>query len=176
MDTTPDKWLSLLLDNRTWLRAVIYARVRSWDAVEDVFQETALAATQNGDPARDGEGISRWLYRVAVRQSLLYLRKQVRHRRRVDGWSEQNSTRDNIEHSPLTLVESAEQQELVRRGMERLGNRECEILLLKYSEGWSCAEIANRLEISENAVKSRLLRARRNLRSQLIRLTEDWEA
>ena len=173
LDTTLDKWPGLLASNRNWLCSVVYARVRCWDAVEEVLQETALAATQKGDPATDQVGISRWLYRVAIRQSLLYLRKSKRHQRKVEFLSQEGNS--VVPETPLQLFMACEQQSLVRKGLDCLSSRECEILLLKYSEGWSCADMATRFGVSETAVKSRLLRARKNLRRHLLRFSQDWE-
>ncbi len=173
--TTTPLWPGLLADNRSWLRSVIYARVRCWGAVDDVLQETALAASKKGDPASDREGVSRWLYRVALRQSLLHIRTKTRFQNKVDRLHcEQNGSARPYE-SPADQIAACEDQQLVRGGLECLSNRECEILLLKYSEGWSCTEIASRLDVKVSTVKSRLLRARNNLRKHLLRLSKDWE-
>ena len=77
----PLKWPQALTAHRGWLSAVIFARVRDRDAVDEILQETALAAVTGNCPS-DTTGISRWLYRVAVRQSVLYRRKKGRTEKR----------------------------------------------------------------------------------------------
>ena len=71
------------------------------------------------------------------------------------------------EPDPLGWLLADERQRLVREALGRLGARDSEILLLKYTEGWSYVEIAGRLGISEAAVETRLHRARGRLRREL---------
>jgi RNA polymerase sigma-70 factor (ECF subfamily) len=71
---------------------------------------------------------------------------------------------------PLQWLLMEERREAVRRSMEQLPDRDREILLLKYSEGLSYEQIAERLGLSPSAVQSRLHRARGRLRQQLLAL------
>ena len=57
-----------------------------------------------------------------------------------------------------------ERSALVRAAVDQLPERDAEMLMLKYGEGWSCREMAERLGISVVAVESRLHRARERLR------------
>jgi len=171
-------WTQLMTDHRGWLGAVIFARVRDRDAVEEVLQETALAAVA-GTHCVDSEKMSRWLYRVAIRQSILYRRKQCRNTKKTEGYKAQTlvnqTTVGRDADTPYEILAAHEQAELVSRAVCRLTNSDREVLLLKYTENWSCQEIATRLGVSLTAIKSRLLRARGNLRRELTRLSETWD-
>ena len=60
--------------------------------------------------------------------------------------------------------------------LQDLTRGDCEILLLKYTEDWSCRELADRLGVSETAIKSGLLVCARNcLRDELLRVNQNWE-
>ena len=140
------------------------------------MQETALATARQCEPD-DPAGIGRWLYRVAVRQSLLYRRRVGRYARRIERFANISPTCGGDEQTlaiPERLVIASEQRRLVNAALETLHRGDCEILLLKYIENWSCRQIADHLGISESAVKSRLLRARNALRRELLRINEDW--
>src|SRR5688572_18179084 len=65
-----------------WLRRVVSTRVGERQAVDEVMQEVSLAVVLNPN-ARDAGDLNpaAWLYRVAVRQSLLYRRKSGRRRK-----------------------------------------------------------------------------------------------
>ena len=63
--------------HRRWLRTVILARIDDVHVVDEVMQEVALAAVNTRSLAGPGNH-SAWLYRVAVRQSLLYRRRKGR--------------------------------------------------------------------------------------------------
>ena len=165
-----------MASHQGWLSAVIFARTRDRDAVDEILQETALAAV-SGTPPTDVEEMSRWLYRVAIRQSILYRRRQTRNVKKNQAFANKASTAHTKEysHSPYAILAAHEQAEQVAKAVQNLSNSDHEILLLKYSESWSCQQIAVRLGISLSAVKSRLLRARKHLRQELLRISDTWD-
>jgi RNA polymerase sigma-70 factor (ECF subfamily) len=166
-----NSWQRVLAAERRWLGTIIFARIGDHHAVDEVLQETALAASRHCQHG-DTRGVSRWLYRVAVRQSLLYRRRTARIERRARSLADSQPQRANPD--PEALVIASEQRDLVQQALAALSRGDCEILLLKYIEDWSCREIADRLGVSETAVKSRLLRARNTLRAELLRINEHW--
>ena len=60
--------------------------------------------------------------------------------------------------------------ELVRKALCELSPKDRELLLLKYTEDWTCRELAERLGVSVTTVETRLYRARGRLRNELARL------
>ena len=68
-------WPSVLAEHGRWLRTVVCARLGEPQAVDEVMQEVSLAAVRQQAPLNDPEKVAPWLYRLAVRQSLLYRRK-----------------------------------------------------------------------------------------------------
>ena len=74
---------------------------------------------------------------------------------------------DENSHEPLTFLMSQERQKSVRSALERMSERDRQLLLLKYVEGFSYSQIAERVGVSASAVQSRLHRARAALRSEL---------
>lgn len=174
-------WPAIFAEHRNWLSSVVYARVKNRHAVEEVLQETALAASRSAQQIEigiDEEGIFRWLYRVAVRQAILYRRKQIRSEQRTQNASQllvKEQERNDRRNEPMQRVLLSENREIVRAAMKHLDKRDCEILMLKYVDEWSCREISDRLGASVTAIKSRLLRARKSLRSELFKYEKDWE-
>lgn len=71
---------------------------------------------------------------------------------------------------PPHWLMARERSELVRAAVAGLGEQDAEILLLKYTEGWSYRQLAEHLGLSEGAVESRLHRARERLRIALTRM------
>ena len=136
------------------------------------MQDLSLAAVRQHAPLADPEKVAPWLYRLAVRQSLLYRRAQGRRRKLVDRYANrfQPSEADSRQVDPLGWLLAEERRGSVRLAMSRLPRRDAEILLLKYSEDWSYNAISERLGISHSAVEARLHRARQRLRSELAAL------
>lgn len=164
----PIDWNAVLDEHRRWLRCVVLARVGEPQAVDEVLQEVALAAVSSRNPPRP-EKAAPWLYRVAVRQTLLYRRKQGRQRKLVDRYAQQYEPceAEDRETDPLVWLIARERASLVRAALGKLARGDSEILLLKYCQGWSYHRIAERLGVSHSAVETRLHRARKRLRSEL---------
>jgi RNA polymerase sigma factor (sigma-70 family) len=165
-------WASALAEHERWLRTVIGARLGEPQAVDEVMQEVSLAAVGQRAPLNDREKVAPWLYRLAVRQALLYRRKQGRRRKLVGRYAERfrPSEADNRQADPLTWLLAEERRRQVRSAMSQLPRRDAEILLLKYNENWSYDTLAKHLGITESAVEARLHRARQRLREQLAAL------
>ena len=165
-------WQATLAEHDRWLRTVIYARLGEAQAVDEVMQEVALAVVRQRSPLADPSKAAPWLYQVAVRQSLLYRRRQGRRRKLTDNYARRNrpSEQDSHEPDPLGWLLAEERRSLIRTALGRLPKRDAEILLLKYTEDWSYRELAEHLGISQSAVQSRLHRARARMRRELAAL------
>lgn len=158
-------WNSVFAEHDGWLRKVVAARVGEPQAVCEVLQEVALAASKQPNRPTEAQGVSAWLYRVAIRTTLLYRRKAGRRRKLMDRFAQEPPPSGPLE--PLDWLLADERQGLVREALARLGDQDREILLLKYSENWTAAEIADRLGLRLPAVEARLHRARGRLRAAL---------
>lgn len=164
----PD-WVAALQAHEGWLKRLIQGRLGEPDALEDVWQEVGLAVSKQSTPVRDLTKAAPWLYRVALRQTLLYRRKAGRRRRLIASVAEfKSGTCEQAPGSePLGWMLKGERAALVREAVKALPSREQDVLHLKYGEGWSYEQIAHHLGVSRAAVESRLFRARNNLRREL---------
>jgi RNA polymerase sigma factor (sigma-70 family) len=165
-------WPSVLAEHERWLRTVICARLGEPQAVDEVMQEVSLAAVRQQAPLSDPAKVAPWLYRLAVRQTLLYRRKQGRRRKLIGRYADRvrPTEADNRQADPLGWLLAEERGAQVRKAMARLAPRDAEMLMLKYNEDWSYQMLAEHLSISESAVEARLHRARGRLRSELAAL------
>lgn len=163
-------WASALAEHRRWLRTVVLSRLGDGAAVDDVLQELALALAQRNGKPLEAERVTGWLYRVAVRQALLHRRREGRRRRRDDGFAQRTEAARPAEPDPLQWLLCDEQQAMVRKALSTLPPPDRELLLLKYTEDWSCRELARRLGATETTVTTRLHRAREKLRGALATL------
>ena len=164
-------WVSALAEHRRWLRTVVYSRIGDGHAVEEVVQEVTLAVVRN-PPHVEPDRVQAWLYRVAVRQCLLWRRKLGRDKRRTKHWAEtrrQLAETNGHTPDPLKWLLADEERDLIRQALDQLKPRDRELLLLKYTENWTCRELGDRLGIKTTTVETRLDRARRRLRAALAR-------
>jgi RNA polymerase sigma-70 factor (ECF subfamily) len=162
-------WPAVWETHRRWLRTAVWSRLGEGQAVDDVLQEVALAAAKGLSAVRDPSKVGPWLYRVAIRQSLLYRRRAGRRRRLEERFAVTQGER-NQTCEPLGWLLAQEERELVRRALRRLPDRDTEILMLKYTEDWTYRDLAEHLGVSVPAVEARLHRARKRMRAALTSL------
>ncbi len=152
------------------MRSAALARLREPDAVDEVLQNVALAVAQARQTGTEIQKTGVWLYRVLLRQCLLFRRRKGRQRKLQQQCLERQEAVGASSTNPLQWLLASEQRTLVRQALQTLPDREMEILLLKYVERWSCQQIADHLQVSATAVESRLHRARQRLRAKLERI------
>ncbi|MCS7249018.1 MAG: sigma-70 family RNA polymerase sigma factor [Anaerolineales bacterium] len=140
---------------------------------EDVLQETFLKAFRHL-PSFDGRSsLATWLYRIATNEALMLLRKEKEGFVSLD---EPNS--DNEEdQEPLQIVDwcclpeemlmNAESKKMLEQAIARLSPALRVVVILRDLQGLSTRETSQILQISEEAVKTRLSRARLQLRQWL---------
>lgn len=162
-------WSARLTFHARWLRTVIMARSGDAGAVDEIYQEIALAAVRQ-NPDLPDDRVAPWLYRVAVRQSLLHRRRLGRRRKLRERLIPEFPVGTDESVDPLIWLLADERQQLIRRAVSQLHAKDAELLLLKYSEDWTYHELASHLGIGHSAVETRLHRARERLRSALIAL------
>ena len=138
-------WSAALAEHGRWLRTVVGARLGEPQAVDEVLQEVALAAIAQKAPLADPSRVAAWLYRLAVRQSLLYRRKQGRRRKLTDRYAARRQAADSQPFDPLGWLLAEERRQQVRQALACLPKRDAEILLL---------EIYGRLELPRDGPTS----------------------
>jgi RNA polymerase sigma factor (sigma-70 family) len=163
-------WPRLLAQHEPWVRRVILARTAEVQAVDEVWQQVALAAIEQRWPLSDASKAGPWLHRLAVVACARYVRQLGRSRRAIRRIAEASPTESAGTTDPLTWLLRAERIDLTRRAMRQLDARDAEVLLLKYGQRWSYRQIAQHLGITDKAVDCRLLRARAHLREALAAL------
>jgi len=140
---------------------------------EDVLQETFIKAYDNIKGFEGRSKVSTWLYRIAVNESLMLLRKRKDNITSIDAGAET----DQGEFLPKQIVDwcclpekelmSSEASEFISNAMRKLSDSNRAAFLLRDVEGLSTREAAETLAISESALKIRLMRARMQLREEL---------
>jgi len=158
------------------LVTVLRHLVGSREQAEDLAQEVFLRVYRSRKSYKPGSKFSTWLFTIANNAALNALRDRSR-RREVTLPSRDSGPMgarplDHILQAssgqmPARRLAKTETREIVRISLESLNERQRMAVLLSKFEGMSYAEIAETMEISPQAVKSLLSRARENLREVL---------
>lgn len=161
-------WEAALVENSPWLRSVIRSRLNEPQAVEDVLQEVALGALRSRNRPTDPGKVAPWLYRVAIKQCLMYRRTAGRRKKLINRVAEQPpGFRSNEAGDPLDWLLGRERQQSIRQAFDALPEVDRQILILKHAENWSYQQLSERLGVNLNTVEYRLLQARKRLRAEL---------
>ncbi len=134
------------------------------EAAEDVTQKTFVALAQSARKLIERAVLSGWLHKTATHLAAESIRSDIRRRKRE---TEAPIMWDN--ENPDTELIWSEIAKHLDEAITRLGNDERDALCLRYFEGKSAREIAQRLGASEEAVQKRINRAVHRLRAQLMR-------
>lgn len=124
------------------------------DTAQDLTQEVFLRVTRATVPAADAAGHKAWVFSIARNLGLNYLRDGRRRGQPVE-----------LLDSPLPATQDLALS--IRAALESLAEIDREVFLLREAAGLSYEEIASACDLSIEAVRGRLRRARETLRESL---------
>jgi RNA polymerase sigma-70 factor, ECF subfamily len=162
---------------RPYERALFLAAlglVRNDADAEDVAQEAVLKAFKGISHFRGESKFSTWLIQIAINEAKMKLRKDRRHL--YDSIEEGQLAEDgdyvprdfaDWREIPSESLERKEVREALNKALNSLGEKYRTVLILRDVQQLSIAETAQVLGISEANVKTRLSRARLQLRDAL---------
>ena len=131
---------------------------------EEVAQEAFVAAWK-GLPSFRGESkFSSWLYQLTTNAAIDFLRREKRHRAATPLEDELEPTSPD---TPQQAVEEDEVRQALQQALDSLTPEHREIFLLRQMRQLSYEEIGRLLNLEPGTVKSRLSRAKKQLRQIL---------
>jgi RNA polymerase sigma-70 factor, ECF subfamily len=140
---------------------------------EDAVQETLWAATRSIASFRRAAAVTTWLFAI-VRNKC----HRLTHRQDADpDLADLLPLIPDSADSPETQIAIQQVQHLLASALSQLEPTQREVILLRDVEGMTAPEAAHRLKISVQALKSRLHRARAQLREIIGRasLANRWD-
>ncbi len=133
-------------------------QLKDAEAAREVVQETMLNLARGIMRLRDPATFPKWCYQILQRRCSDHLRKVVRERARAAGVEE-------LDHiAAPALADQAEVLSL-HKALATLSREGYQVVHLHYLDGFNTAEIAEIIEVPEGTVKSRLYKARQDLRA-----------
>jgi RNA polymerase sigma-70 factor, ECF subfamily len=149
------------------LYAALVQLVSNREEAEDLMQEAFVHAFVKLETFRGDSAFFTWLYRIAYNLTI-----DFRRRRRAETVLDRTQILPTNE--PLDTAESAQQRlerseraEQLYLALDSLESDRRDILILRDIEGFSYQEVARILDLPIGTVRSRLHRARMELREQL---------
>lgn len=146
------------------LKSFLRARFFSRDHIDDIVQEILLAIHAARHTYRPEQPFRNWMYGVARHKMIDYMRK----------WGRQNANEISDDELVTFLADKANNPEEalstkdIEQALKRLPEKQRQVLLLTKVEGFSMAEAAQKLGMTETAVKVTAHRAYKKMKEWLV--------
>ena len=149
----------------------------SSEDARDILQDTFLRAYEKLDQFQGDSSFYTWVYRIGVNLALSgHRRRRSRPSFRPTGdhgaGRYEEAADDSADADPTYPLERAEREQIVEAALRQLGPEHRAVVILKDFDGRRYEEIAAILDVPIGTVRSRLHRARCELRDRLACLIE----
>ncbi len=150
-------WSTVYRDTYQELHRFLTGKVWDPERAHDLAQETFTRALRH-----EPDNPRAWLFSVAANLARDEARGAVRRRRHLQLLKTETEAGDPVAPAGTARLEREETKREVREALERLGDRDREVLLL-WSSGNSYREIADITGLAVGAIGTTLARARKRL-------------
>lgn len=142
------------------------------DDAADIVQEAFINAFQSLASFKGDSEFYTWLYRIAFNAAATQARKRrprvfLDSRDSREGTPVRELADPSPESRPETAAERRDEEKKLQTALERLSHEHRSVLVLKDMEGWKYEEIAEVLAVPIGTIRSRIHRARLELRDLL---------
>jgi RNA polymerase sigma-70 factor (ECF subfamily) len=150
---------------------IVYLTLGSRDDVQDIAQEVFIRVYRSIDKFEFDSSFFSWIYRITVNLCIDEIRRRkIKRTLSLDFLTEgtfekERKSKEQILASDSLLTD--ERREVILGALQKISSEHRQVIILREYEELSYAEIASLLGISVQAVKSRIFRARDELRLYL---------
>lgn len=168
----------LVVRYRDKVYRLAYKILRHEEDAAEALQDAFLSAYRGLARFKSESTFSTWLYRIATNASLMKYRKRRDHHVSLEQSQSSNESAETLEvpdwsTQPLQDLLDSETRKVMEASVEKLPEELRTVFVLRDVEGLSNAEVAEIMNLTVAAVKSRLHRARIVLRDRLNRYFAD---
>ena len=151
------------------VHALAWRKIGDFHIAEDITQETFLKVYKNLATLKELDRFPGWLYVIASRRCIAWLRKKRLHAQLVEDIDmvvKGKGTYSRYVADEQAKTSTKAKQEVVKQLLAKLQESERTVITLYYFGEMTCEEISKFLGVSVNTIKSRLSRARQRLKKE----------
>jgi len=149
---------TLVSMHRLLVETVAYRALGNWDDAKDVAQETLVYMIQRLPELREPSKLGGWVRQLTLSHCTTYRRRRGTRHLGVPIHS-LNEASEEADYSSRLAI---------RQSIDQLSESHRIVLLMHYVGGWSITEIAHLTDVPANTVRSRLMAAKRQVRSDFL--------
>jgi RNA polymerase sigma factor (sigma-70 family) len=162
--------------NQRTVSGMLYRLAPDWADTDDLSQEVFVRMWRSINQLQNPARFRSWLYRIVMNLFYDELRKRTRQlptcsldEPQFDEDPSDHPGRDTVEKrpGPEELCLNAELEQVIRQAMNKLPEQFREAVMLREVHGLSYEEVAERTNVGIGTVKSRIARARQQIREQI---------
>ncbi len=139
----------------------------SAEDARDAVQEAFVQAFVKLESFRGSSAFYTWLYRIAFNQAMSHARRKRPTQSLDDGRADRGREPVDGQPAPDARLDASERATQVHRALAELSAEFRQVIVLREMDGCKYEEIAEMLELPIGTVRSRLFRARLELRDRL---------
>ncbi len=167
-----DAYVWLMKKYRGSIQNLIFKMIGKKNEVEDLVQEAFIKAFNSLQNYDQEYAFSTWIYRIAINNTIDYLRKKKLETFSIDSDEEDEDDKPKFEIPDDTYIPDAnlileQRQKIINDAIESLPLKYKKIIELRHKEELSYEEIAEILNLPIGTVKAHLFRARELLNKYL---------
>ena len=164
-----DAFTELVKKYQKPVHALVWRKIGDFHIAEELTQDTFLIAYKKLGTLKKPQRFASWLYVIATRRCLAWLRKKRIWMQSLEGTSSSQYEKATysqyiVEENERTAVES--QRDVVKKLLAKLPESERTVITMHYFSEMSSAEIGAFLGVSANTIRSRLRRAQQRLKQE----------
>lgn len=160
----------LISQFRGMVQSLIFKMVQDEEEAKDLSQDVFVQVWESIGGFKGQSSIKTWIYSIAVRKSLNYLRsRKMRQFFRLGDFKTEwvlNKSR-SLMPDGYQVMKSKDTEYMIASAVEKLPPNQKAAFVLSKSQGFSDAETAVILGTTVGAVESLLVRAKKNLKVEL---------
>ena len=169
LDGDEGAFTALVEKYQKWVHTLVWRKVGDFHIAEEITQDVFLKVYKKLATLKHPDRFPGWLYVIATRHCLAWLRKKRLSTKSLDAMSKAELedicyTQYQTAHSEASEVEH--QREIIKRLLQRLPESERTVVSLYYLAEMTGEEISSFLGVSPSTIRSRLRRARKRLETQ----------
>ena len=169
LDGDENAFTALVNKYQKWIHTLVWRKIGDFHIAEEITQDIFLKVYKRLSTLKPPENFPGWLYVIATRHCMTWLRKKQRPTTSLDAMPTVE-----LEELCYTQYETAyneevsleHQRELVKRLLQKLPESERTVVTLYYLAEMTSEDISTFLGVSPNTIRSRLRRARKRLEKQ----------
>lgn len=167
-----DSFARIVARYQSLVCALAYSACGNLSRSEDLAQEVFIIAWRELRHLRTPERLRSWLCAIARNHLRTSFRKQHREPILQADPIDESAERESMELSPSAQAINEEEETILWRSLEKIPDDYRETLILYYREQQSVRQVAESMDISEEAVKKRLIRGRQMLQEEVTTFVE----